>query len=170
LETERNIDLVAVGRIARRVELKDIRLTELAASAAERVKGSLEAELSHECSAKRPEPELLEINCDYKFAVRCNEALAASVSFTYTILYLIAGDEAIAEQDLSDFAFANGTYHSWPFVRQLLYDITSKMGYPPYTLPVFRFNPKPPVKPAADTNSETGKPVPSNPGVKVQPS
>ena len=41
--------------------------------------------------------------------------------------------------DLSQFAQANGAYHSWPFVRETIYGLTSRMGFPPYTLPVLSF-------------------------------
>jgi hypothetical protein len=75
----------------------------------------------------------------------------------YLILYSLSGDDPVSDEDLAHFAFANGTYHSWPFVRQFLFGLTSQMGYPPYTLPVFKFNPKPKpseTQPDADTGDD----------------
>jgi preprotein translocase subunit SecB len=156
LETNRKVDLAAVARIARRVDLKDICLTEITASSCPRVQGTLEADLKHECLAKRLELNAFEVNCRYAFTVKTTATEVASASFNYTILYHVSGDEAVADDDLGEFAFANGIYHSWPFVRQLLFDLTARMGYAPYTLPVMKFNPKP-------------APVQPTEGVKVEP-
>jgi preprotein translocase subunit SecB len=157
LETPRKVDLAAVARIARRVDLRDIRLSEIAAASARRVQGNLEPDLSHECEAIRLEiPNLFEVVCRYRFSVKTGGSEVASAMFRYVLLYELEGDEDIPEEGLSDFAFANGTYHSWPFVRQLLYDLTAKMGYPPYTLPVLKFNPKAP-RPTEEAPAEAVK-------------
>lgn len=150
MESDRKVDLAAVARVARRVDLKDICLTHITASSSPRVQGTLEADLNHDCEAKRLAPNLFEVTCHYNFTAKTSEAEVASAEFDYAILYYVSGDEAVADQDLGEFAFANGTYHSWPFVRQLLSDLTARMGYAPYTLPVLKFNPKPVAQPAVD--------------------
>lgn len=74
------------------------------------------------------------------------EAQAAQATIKYLLDYDLRGNEPLAEDDIAEFAFANGTLHSWPFVREFLYGLTAKMGFLPYTLPVFHFVPKPPQK------------------------
>ena len=87
-------------------------------------------------------PSLLSVNCQYSFHVEAGEKLIAQVDATYRLRYEIQGTDQLAEGDLPQFAFANGTYHSWPFLRQLVFDFTSRLGFSPYTLPVFRFAPE----------------------------
>jgi hypothetical protein len=109
--------------------------------------GALQAGMTHKCEAKIMESgNLIVASCRYHFTISSGETEVGSAVFNYLLLYELEGDEPISEEDLDDFAFANGTYHSWPFVRQLLFDLTSRMGYPPYTLPVMKFNPKSSVK------------------------
>jgi hypothetical protein len=55
---------------------------------------------------------------------------------------MLRGTEPLADEDVAQFALSNGTLHSWPFVRELLYALTSRIGYPPYTLGVVHFRPK----------------------------
>jgi preprotein translocase subunit SecB len=147
LETDRQVNFSLVARVARRVDLRAIRLTEINASSGSTVTGTLEAALDHDCDARKLDLNQLEVSCRYRFTVRSGEVTAATVSFTYAISYDLKGEEPVSEEELSEFAFANGTYHSWPFVRQLLFDLTARMGYPPFSLPVFKFNPKPPTPP-----------------------
>ncbi len=148
METDRKVDLKAVAKIAQRVDLRDIRLTEIAATSKSHGRGLLEPKVSHDCEVRLLDSnDQFEVNCRYHFTVRTDEEEEiASATFVFTILYELAGDEEIRDGDLDEFAFANGTYHSWPFVRQLLFDLTSKMGYPPYVLPVLKFNPKNSIK------------------------
>jgi len=119
----------------------------------------LQADLDHDCEARKLDnPTLVEVVCRYNFRVRTGDLEIALASFNYSILYEVAaGDEAVLDQDLGDFAYANGTYHSWPFVRQLLFDLTARMGYPPYSLPALKFNPKNSMKPATPPPTESAK-------------
>jgi preprotein translocase subunit SecB len=168
LETDRKVDLKAVARIAQRVDLRDIRLAEIVASSFKPVLGALEADLNHDCEAKQLEADAFEVICRYNFIVKTSDAEVASARFDFVILYQVSGEEAVAEFDLAEFAFANGTYHSWPFVRQLLFDLTARMGYPPYTLPVLKFNPKDSIRVPA--KEEDIKADPSSPIAPSQPS
>jgi len=82
----------------------------------------------------------IEVVCDYKFVAVSEEVEAIQSSVRYLLLYEISGSESPALDDMNEFARANGALHSWPFVRELLYGLTSRMGFPPYTLPVIHFN------------------------------
>lgn len=42
------------------------------------------------------------------------------------------------EEVAADFVFANGQVNIFPYLRQLVVDITAKAGWPPLCLPVFR--------------------------------
>jgi hypothetical protein len=142
------VDFKAVARVAQRVDLREIRLAEIAAVALPRIKGPLEPNVTHNCTPTRREGGALEVSCDYSFTATVAETEVAKATVKFLISYELEGEDPFSDADIQQFAFANGTYHSWPFVRQLLFDLTARMGYAPYNLPVFKFNPKPP-KPQA---------------------
>lgn len=153
------VDFQAIARVARCMELREIRLAELSASGIPRPRKPLEPTVKHQCIPTRHEGRELEVTCSYQFTVHATEKDGekaatkkeiAKADFKYVILYEVESDETFGEPDIQQFAYANGTYHSWPFVRQLLFDLTSRMGYQPFSLPTFRFNPRPPVKPSPE--------------------
>jgi preprotein translocase subunit SecB len=149
----RQTDFAAVGRVARRVELREIRLADLSAKLMVEGANPLTASvnLDHDCQHELLNETLL-LRCNYKISLSEGEKPVAAVSATYRILYAVSGTAPIPEADLGHFAFANGIYHSWPFLRELMFDVTAKLGFTPYTLPTFLFNPQ--VKPAAPKPSE----------------
>jgi preprotein translocase subunit SecB len=143
LERPKEWDLAAAGRIASRVEFRDIRLSEINASSPMKALGVLEPKIEHHCSP-RHEGALLEVLCSYQIHVMSGDDEPLNADVKYLISYELLGDEPVNPSDLEHFASTNGTYHSWPFVRQLLFDLTARMGYPPYNLPVFKFFPRKP--------------------------
>jgi hypothetical protein len=147
------------------VELRDIRLLEINASGAPRSQGVLQPLVFHECEGKLQTPAVIEVVCRYRFTATQGKTEAVAATFTYMILYDLTGAEPIPEHDLKEFAFANGTYHSWPFARQLLSDVTSRLGYLPYSLPVFKFiqqpRPEPPKDIIKTPSQPPGSPEPS---------
>jgi preprotein translocase subunit SecB len=114
--------------------------------------------VNQECEGKLQNPKLIEVVCHYRFTATQGGTQAVTATFSYSILYDLEGAEPIPENDLKEFAFANGTYHSWPFARQLLFDVTSRLGYLPYSLPVFKFIQRP--RPATPTEEAKAEPSP----------
>jgi preprotein translocase subunit SecB len=143
---EKTVDFAAVGRVAKRVELKSVRLTEISAKCDPSVEGTLLPSVNLEC---KPGDTLasgkqLEVICEYTFTAHCGQVQAVESTITYLLVYEIGGGvESPNADDLAEFAQANGALNSWPFVREVLYGLTSRMGYPPYTLPLMHFNTKP---------------------------
>jgi hypothetical protein len=162
---EKLIDFAAAGRVANRVELKDVRVVDVTAKCNPKVRGTLEPTLNLDCRVANRESDTIEIACDYRFTAKIAESEVAEAVIKYILLYDVRGSEPIVDEDLAEFAVGNGTLNSWPFVREFLHTLTSRMGYPPYTLPLFHFKPKPqPKKEAVKTPAETpSTPAGSNP-------
>jgi preprotein translocase subunit SecB len=80
------------------------------------------------------EPDQLNVVCDYTLTA---SGVGLSVRVMYLMVYEVAGNAPI-ESDVEQFAKVNAVYHSWPFLRQFLHDLTAKMGLPALTLPVFQ--------------------------------
>jgi len=130
---ESAIDFAAVGRVAKVVELKSVRLTEISARCAPLVQGTLVPFVDLKCIPGTLRTSTLEVICDYTFTADAEEVQAVESKIRYLLLYEIAeGVESPAPDDLAEFARANGTLNSWPFVREVLYGLTSRMGYPVY--------------------------------------
>ena len=85
----------------------------------------------------------IQVRCTYGFTFYhvLNEDLAFTLAITYSVLYGLDG-EPPDENDLRHFADANGRYHTWPFAREMVVSLTSKMGYTPFVLPALSFAPK----------------------------
>jgi len=163
---EITVDFVAAGRVASRAELKAIRLIQISAQCDPKTSGPLEPTLDHDCTVANRSGSALEIACNYRFNVRTTQADVANAVIVYLLTYELQGNELFAEDDIGQFALSNGTLHSWPFVRELLYALTSRMGYPPYTLPVFHFKAKTPQqeKVAEKINEPEQVDAPKSPG------
>jgi preprotein translocase subunit SecB len=141
---ERTVDFAAVGRVAKRVELKSVRLIEISGKCEPSIEGTLVPAVNLECKPGTPQPGILEVICEYTFTAHSNQAQAVESTIKYLLVYEISGGaESPNAGDLAEFARANGTLNSWPFAREILYGLTSRMGYPPYTLPLMHFNTKP---------------------------
>lgn len=158
MERPKEWDLAAAARISGRVEFREIRLAEINAFSPIKGHGALEPLIEHDCTPRHV-GDLVEVLCSYQVRVTSGVDEPLRADLKYVISYTLLGDEPVDPSDLGHFASANGTYHSWPFVRQLLFDLTSRMGYPPYNLPVFKFFPKR-AKPTEETQPvvEEGRP------------
>lgn len=139
--TEGGIDLAAVSRVSRNVDLRDIRVIELAASCSPAPEGTLEPRITFEAESALVEVNQLNVKCDYSFTARSAGVLAATIKVVYLLTYEVLGD-ALEGRDVEQFSRVNGAYHSWPFLRQLLFDLTAKLGLPTLTLPVFQALPR----------------------------
>ena len=61
------------------------------------------------------------------------------VEVKITIIYK-RESEAVTAAKMKKFARVNAQWHVWPYARELIADITARMGYPPFYLP---FIPRP---------------------------
>jgi preprotein translocase subunit SecB len=139
---ERNVDFAAIARVAKRAELRSVRMVEISAKCDPAALGTLVPSVNVECKSGSLNDGILEVICVYDFAAHANEVQAVESKITYLLAYEISGGENPSPEDLAEFARANGTLNSWPFVREVLFGLTSRMGYPPYTLPLMHFNAK----------------------------
>jgi hypothetical protein len=134
--------MVAVARIASRVELRGVRLLELIFVTKKIVAyGSpLEPSIETECVPLPSEKGFIDVACGFNFMIRSTGEEVAESKIKYLIQYKLKGEEVPTEQDLIAFSAVNGAYHAWPFVRELIFNLTARMGFQPFTLPVLSFH------------------------------
>jgi hypothetical protein len=66
-----------------------------------------------------------------------------NIEATFSLLYSINSVEDLDDVALRSFAKLNGTYNAWPYWREFVQSITSRMELPTLTVPVFRIAPAP---------------------------
>jgi hypothetical protein len=143
--TERILDLAAAAKIARRVNLDDVYVATISAR---RYDVEPNQELtpiltdSYECTQVNNQ---LKVVCSHGLKAASGSTPIADIHVDLNLIYEIVGEEPIDHKDLAGFADANGAYHSWPFIREILNTLTLKMGLPAFILPALIVNSKPPV-------------------------
>ena len=68
--------------------------------------------------------------------------LSVSVSLHYRIV-TSSPPEEMRRTLFTSFALVNGRYNAWPYIREHFQNITAKMGIPPLVVPVYRVPQKP---------------------------
>jgi len=144
------VDFAAVSRVSQYAELKDIRVVDVSAKCDPKYTAPLEPEFSHECSVVGNENGALDISCQYRFTGNAAQTRIVDIEIKYLLTYAISSPEPLLEADITQFANGNGTLHSWPFVREFLHSMTSRMGVPPFKLGVMHFVPTQHAAPASE--------------------
>lgn len=135
------VDFAAVARVSQYAELKEIRVTDVSAKCDPKYTAPLEPEFSYECLVVGNETGALDISCRYRFTGKAAQANIVDIEIKYLLTYAISSPKPLSEADITQFANGNGTLHSWPFVREFLFSMTSRMGIPPFKLGVMHFVP-----------------------------
>lgn len=78
-----------------------------------------------------------------------NENSFLRIEATFLLLYSITSIEDLDDRAFSSFAELNGVYNAWPYWREFVQNITSRMQLPTLTIPVFRIT-HPPSKEATN--------------------
>ncbi len=60
------------------------------------------------------------------------------IGAVYVLGYAISEDSEFQQEQYDAFAEINGLFNLWPFWRELVHNLTMRMGLPPLTLPVRR--------------------------------
>jgi preprotein translocase subunit SecB len=75
------------------------------------------------------------------------------IEATFFLLYSIERLDGLDDSTFGSFADLNGTYNAWPYWREFVQNVTSRMGLPPLTIPVFRL-PRGPAKKANEKRED----------------
>lgn len=78
----------------------------------------------------------------------------ADVVATYRLLYTIPKGLEPSIEELNSFARVNGIHNAWPYWRELIQSVLSRMGLPPVVIPLFRLVPKSAERSGSDQSSD----------------
>ncbi len=61
-----------------------------------------------------------------------------TITADYLLVYSLVSFEEITDEHVDAFAGFNGVYNGWPYWREFVQGMMSRLGVPPLTLPVYR--------------------------------
>jgi preprotein translocase subunit SecB len=62
-----------------------------------------------------------------------------SLDAVFEVLYRIPADLEYTEEEMKDFVELNAVFNAWPYFREIVQSILSRMNLPTITLPLFRY-------------------------------
>lgn len=98
-----------------------------------------------------------------------NDPPEIEIHASFELAYRVIKEAELAEEDLANFALANGTLHAWPYWRELADDITTRMHIPRLVIGVFKIpsrhdpggRPGAPETPAAESEASAERKAPT---------
>jgi hypothetical protein len=154
------VDYASIARIASAVELRDIALRSSRANlnvAADKIpeRWSGEAFVGFDTQVSEHEAESREFTIEATFIAVYNSSWGdeihselpeldpdnppeIEIQASFELTYRVAEEANLADEDLANFATANGTLHAWPYWRELADDITTRMHVPRLVVGVFK--------------------------------
>src|SRR5438046_10464620 len=110
--------MVAVAKVASKVELLDIRLAELTLTTTKIVAhvAPLEPSVETDCVPLPSEKGTITVACSFDFKIQSTGEEVANSKFKFLIQYKLNGADVPTEQEVIAFSAVNGAYHAWPFV------------------------------------------------------
>lgn len=158
---EREANLQAAYRVARRAKLSDVFVSSINAK---RLSDSvidgaaIKPQFSDEYEVVSQEENRLCIRCRHRLEATMDDSNIAEILIDLNLIYDLVAGEPIDDADLREFANANGAYNSWPFVREAYQSLTLRLGLPGYVLPTLLLvTPKPTASKAAESSDEQAK-------------
>lgn len=137
-ENKPPIDMTAVSRVARRIGLESLVLTEIQAKRFPLTPppGVLDPLVEQTHRLVELNDKHLVAECRFEFTVRRTNTVILTATIAYLLSYGVQGAEPVDPEDAEAFASVNAAHHAWPFLREHLFSLTSKMGLPGFLLPV----------------------------------
>jgi preprotein translocase subunit SecB len=140
-----NIDIKAVYRADKQVELKNIFLLDAKIASDPSTRSPRGASLKYNFDTeiiKREEDNLL-IACNFTVsAIRKDHTdnLLMNIEAKFALEYLIQNPEKLDANDIDDFIKIDPLDTAWPYWREFVQNLTSRMGFPALTIPTLKFD------------------------------
>lgn len=99
------------------------------------------SQIEHRKHRNNPELPMLAVSVDFRFLVEPKEEQNAEIlklEAGYLLTYFLNPGAAVEDICFKHFAEANGPYNAWPYWRELVQSVTSRVGMPGFIVPVFR--------------------------------
>ena len=151
--------LRTVTEVVPRLEVRDIRLVNLACglTAPPPPAGSVNIDLSHTVKVELVEGNVLAVQVHYSLKANPGGADGSpflTMSVVFQLLYDGENLASITQDKLQTFGDINGVHNAWPYFREVVQNMATRMGLPALTVPLLKIRrPKPADNaPAPNTN------------------
>ena len=135
------------ARVVQAAQVGQIRLVDARCSASIRTGGDIphDAQLSIATGARVAQP--LDAEACFRVQARvdvrvsseaANQPQLVLIEAVFEILYRLPPELRPSEEDLDEFADANGLFNAWPYLRQFVADTSQRMEIPTILLPLYR--------------------------------
>jgi hypothetical protein len=135
-------------QVSDRVQIQDVRLVRcncqmqpaaLALPAPMRFRWSF----AHNASTQaKPDGTHIAVLARFRFSANregsTGDQPSIAIEATFLLTYAASSMNGLGEEHLRSFGTFNGVFNAWPYWRELLQSITSRMGLPGLVVPVFR--------------------------------
>jgi preprotein translocase subunit SecB len=144
-----NLDMEAVARVAQKAVLKEICLFDAKINR-EPVSLSPDAlTIEHQCSTKiipsQKNDDVLLVLCTFRVAAfrrKSPDKIIMSIEATFCASYVLRPLADFKSEDIEHFSKINPIYNTWPFWREFVHSMTTRMGFPALTVPLLKIMPK----------------------------
>ncbi len=96
--------------------------------------------LSQNCTGLLEANNRIQIRACAHLLGHINAEQVLSIQATYGVYYSLPPHLKPTQQDVDEFARRNGMFNAWPYLRELLGNLSGKMGLPLPPLPLMRAN------------------------------
>lgn len=141
---KQNIDVVAYKKFIEKVNLTDIRLKGLNVSDVnyEAAKEQLTVELDYEVEEVLKKNEILEVITKFSAKVsqesETDEEVAFVIKFEFSLIYTIEELDKFDDDCVNLFVNMNIPINVWPYAREMISSLTTKMGFPALIIEPFK--------------------------------
>lgn len=140
--------LVLASRVAKSAQIKSVELLQTSARREVEVRSPLTVEYGAEASAEwDKESGSLRVSVTLQMCGRstyghsktsqdmgCDPAI--EIDGTFLVVYGLPDSGAFSSDEIDAFGRVNGTYNVWPYWREYVQSVTTRMGLPPLALPL----------------------------------
>jgi preprotein translocase subunit SecB len=135
--------LKTVADVVPSLEIRDIRLVNLscALTAAPPSRGAVNIDLGHDVDAKMVDDDVLAVQVKYSVKAASRDSKGNpffNLSAIFQLTYEGKNLAAFEMEKLKTFADVNGVHNAWPYFRELVQNVASRMGLPPMTVPLLK--------------------------------
>ena len=144
-QTEKSAELAeSAMRVSDRVEIRGVVLVSAKLARGDVREGTnFDVKIRRSARAKMDASrKLLIVQVEIGFTARADSELEKPPSVeawaTYELTYSVPDQTGLTQEHFDAFAEMNGVFNAWPYFREFLHSSLSRMGLPPFTLPVLR--------------------------------
>jgi hypothetical protein len=165
-ETRGASELKLASAVAKRVQIRDVRLVAISAQVHSRAPvGKVFLNQDQEIRAEQSDGV---VTVTIGFNLRGKQEEDASdplvtLAATFELTYALEGPGEVEEEQLRAFANVNGLFNAWPYWRECVQNVSARMDLPKLTVPVFRVR-EPGARSGPPKIKETTPPTPAEVG------